>query len=117
PANAYSIPVHYAIARNLGERWYVVYVGNRVGVFNDWGDVADATSGVSGNSQRRFGSQLEAIQAFQNAYDRGHVRLVPRLPPTDQNAAAGPSSCRAPPGDPSNMKPRPKKEEPDDDDY
>ncbi|TDL14294.1 hypothetical protein BD410DRAFT_809848 [Rickenella mellea] len=119
--DAYPFPVYYATARNLGERWYAVYVGNRVGVFNDWADVADATSGVLGNSQRRFGSQLEAIQSFRAAHARGHVRYVPRLPPppanTDQNAAAGPSNYRGPPDDPSNMKPRTKKEESDDDDY
>ncbi|TDL14308.1 hypothetical protein BD410DRAFT_809837 [Rickenella mellea] len=98
-------PVYYATPRNLGERWYAVYVGNRVGVFNDWADVADATSGISGNSQRRFGSQFEAIQSFRAAHAHGHVRFVPRL------------NYRGPPDDPSNMKPRTKKEESDNEDY
>ncbi|TDL14395.1 hypothetical protein BD410DRAFT_809766 [Rickenella mellea] len=84
---------------HLGERFYAVYVGREVGIFTEWSDVAAVTVGVSGNSQRRFGSYAEALQSFFNANQQGRVRVVhlPRAPevPGPSQLATGP--C-APPG-------------------
>ncbi|TDL14789.1 hypothetical protein BD410DRAFT_845723 [Rickenella mellea] len=114
PANPYPFPIFYAAPHHLGERWYAVYVGTRVGVFNDWADVADATSGVSGNSQRRFGSRAEAVHSFRTALDRGHVRHMPSQPPADNTNQGETSAHFATFSDPPDLKPRPKKEESDD---
>ncbi|TDL14828.1 hypothetical protein BD410DRAFT_845705 [Rickenella mellea] len=120
PANPYPFPLHYATPRHLGERWYVVYVGNRVGVFNEWSDVAAATSGVSGNSQRRFGTQAEAVASFDNALSRRSVRVVPAVQPNlTEDPAANPNQGNTGAhfalfSDPPDLKPRMKKEEPDD---
>ncbi|TDL14509.1 hypothetical protein BD410DRAFT_845969 [Rickenella mellea] len=121
PGDPPPIPCYYATPRHLGERWYVVYVGRRVGVFNEWADVADSTSGVPGNSQRRFASQADAIASFRSAHARGYVRHVAAIPPPNpaiynQDTGQGNTSSYIPPrDDPWDMKPRTKKEEPDDD--
>ncbi|TDL25096.1 hypothetical protein BD410DRAFT_801202 [Rickenella mellea] len=129
-ANPAFIP-YYANANphHLGERWYAVYVGRRVGVFNEWVEVAEATSGISGNSQRRFGSRSDAIASFQAADAAGHVHVrnsPPPAPPEDtpDNGEDDPNAASS-----SQRKPFPdyrrdgdskrfhKKEEPDDDAY
>ncbi|TDL18309.1 hypothetical protein BD410DRAFT_842930 [Rickenella mellea] len=113
-------PCHYATPRHLGERWYVIYVGSRVGVFNEWSDVAAATSGIPGNSHRRFGTQAEAEASFRNALARRSVRWVPVQPNRLEEPAANPHQGNtganfATFGDPPDLKPRTKKEEPDND--
>ncbi|TDL15289.1 hypothetical protein BD410DRAFT_809057 [Rickenella mellea] len=125
-----AIPHYYAPPHHLGERWYAVYVGRRVGVFNEWADVAHSTSGISGNSQRRFGTRDDAIASFRAAHAAGHVRIqhftppAPYVPPSttnEENAAQGPgpSSSRSKHypdcGVGPKFKPFHKKEEPDDD--
>ncbi|TDL14512.1 hypothetical protein BD410DRAFT_845972 [Rickenella mellea] len=104
-------PYYLAPPHHLGERWYAVYVGRTIGVFNEWSDVADATVGVSGNSQRRFGTRAEAIASFHSAVQRRVVRLVPDNEPTEASGSSSSADC----GNPKDTKPFTKKEEPDDD--
>ncbi|TDL13920.1 hypothetical protein BD410DRAFT_846517 [Rickenella mellea] len=65
---------------HLGRRWYAVFVGREVGVFSSWDEVLAATSGVSGQSQRRFNSFALARREFNFALARGNVRHVPDEP-------------------------------------
>ena len=75
-------------------RWYVVFVGKKVGVFDDWfvctaascrsvvtlclhrSEVQNATIGVPGNCQRQYANALAAVAAFNVALASGTVRRV-----------------------------------------
>ncbi|TDL14822.1 hypothetical protein BD410DRAFT_845700 [Rickenella mellea] len=103
-------PYYLAPPGQLGERWYAVYVGRTIGVFSEWSDVADATVGVRGNSQRRFGTRAEAITSFHAAVQRGIVRIIPDDVPAEASGSNTAADC----GDPKDTKPFAKKEEPDD---
>ncbi|TDL14068.1 hypothetical protein BD410DRAFT_846377 [Rickenella mellea] len=83
---------------HVGERFYAVYVGREVGIFTEWSDVAAVTVGVSGNSQRRFGSYAEALESFWNADQQGRVRVVQPPPAPVVPAPAQPATPCVPPG-------------------
>ncbi|TDL14377.1 hypothetical protein BD410DRAFT_846081 [Rickenella mellea] len=113
PQAPQDLPPQYYLAppRHLGERWYAVYVGRTIGVFNEWSDVADATVGVSGNSQRRFSTRTEAIASFRAAVQRGNVREVyDDEPPPEASGSNSSTDCC----DTKDTKPFPKKEDPGD---
>ena len=75
-------------------RWYVVFVGKKVGVFNDWfictaascrsvvtlhlhrSEVQNATIGVPGNCQCRYANASVAVAAFNAALASGTVCRV-----------------------------------------
>ncbi|KAH8111808.1 hypothetical protein DFH11DRAFT_1546399 [Phellopilus nigrolimitatus] len=67
---------------DMGVRWYVVFKGYEVGVFDDWSTVQGLTSGVPGGSQRRYGTRAEATRAYNEALVRGEVVRVERRPPS-----------------------------------
>ncbi|KAH8103712.1 hypothetical protein DFH11DRAFT_1551696 [Phellopilus nigrolimitatus] len=61
---------------NAGTRWYCVFVGREVGIYNSWDEVVTHTTGVPGQSQRRYASQAEATQSFNLALASGRVRRI-----------------------------------------
>ncbi|TDL19766.1 hypothetical protein BD410DRAFT_841749 [Rickenella mellea] len=80
---------------HLGRRWYVVFVGRQVGVFDSWDEVLAATAGVSGQSQRRFTSFAMARDAFNIALARRNVRWVPD--PVEEPEPSGSNTKDMPP--------------------
>ncbi|KLO05065.1 hypothetical protein SCHPADRAFT_947206 [Schizopora paradoxa] len=58
------------------DRVYVVFVGTEVGVFTDWSTVVRYTSGVPGQTQRRYSTMAAAVHAFNEAVARGEVRRI-----------------------------------------
>ena len=90
PAN---LPLIRELDGNSTVRWYTVFVGRRVGVFNSWyvtstcnwstlsdccirPEVQRLTSGVPGNTQCRYASAAAASAAFNDALIRGAVQQV-----------------------------------------
>lgn len=79
---------------HLRRRWYVVFRGRNVGVFDNQSvfylvsvqrsltscyvryEVDDATLGVPGQSQRRFRTREAADEAYSQALQRGNVHVV-----------------------------------------
>ncbi|KAH8111696.1 hypothetical protein DFH11DRAFT_1546296 [Phellopilus nigrolimitatus] len=61
---------------NAGTRWYCVFVGREVGIYNSWDEVVTHTTGVPGQSQRRYASQAEATRSFNLALASGRVRRI-----------------------------------------
>ncbi|RXW13543.1 hypothetical protein EST38_g12314 [Candolleomyces aberdarensis] len=64
------------LVRPAKDTWYVVTVGNEVGVFKGWHKVQALVSGVSGACYKKYRSEAEAVVAFENALDAGVVRQV-----------------------------------------
>jgi len=58
------------------ERWYVVTVGSRVGVFQGWNDAASSVVGVSGGTVVRANSQAAGQAIFDKALRDGNVTVV-----------------------------------------
>ncbi|KAG2055438.1 hypothetical protein BDR06DRAFT_882466, partial [Suillus hirtellus] len=59
------------------EGFYVVTVGQEVGIFYHWANVAERTHFVSGNVQKRYPSFQQALEAYTVHYNEGRVRAVP----------------------------------------
>ncbi|KAG1776950.1 hypothetical protein EV702DRAFT_970665 [Suillus placidus] len=59
------------------EGFWVIMVGQEVGVFYRWADVAERTNFVSGNVQKRYASFQQALAAYTAGCDEGRVRAVP----------------------------------------
>ncbi|KAG2108080.1 hypothetical protein DEU56DRAFT_917162 [Suillus clintonianus] len=76
-----SIPIPSAIrpprADQTPEGFWVITVGQEVGVFYRWADVAERTNFISGNIQKRYTSFQRALAAYTASYDEGRVRAVP----------------------------------------
>ncbi|KAF5324043.1 hypothetical protein D9611_008215 [Ephemerocybe angulata] len=64
------------LVRPARETWYVVTVGLQVGVFQGWHSTQPLVSSVSGACYRKYPSQEDAVAAFQEALDNGHVHSV-----------------------------------------
>ncbi|RXW21097.1 hypothetical protein EST38_g4769 [Candolleomyces aberdarensis] len=60
-------------ALNSDDSWYAVTIGREVGVFQGWTNVQPLVSGVSGGAQKKYRTQQEAEQVFQQALDAGKV--------------------------------------------
>ncbi|KAM6491451.1 hypothetical protein JOM56_013020 [Amanita muscaria] len=56
-------------------KWYVVYVGRRTGVFDNWPYAQRLTSGVPGNCHVSFVSKDEAIAAYNSMKEAGLVSV------------------------------------------
>ncbi|KAG2752143.1 hypothetical protein P692DRAFT_201688657, partial [Suillus brevipes Sb2] len=69
--------IHPPRAGETPEGFWVIIVGQEVGVFYLWSDVAERTHFVSGNIQKRYLSFQEALSAYTVKYDEGRVRAVP----------------------------------------
>ncbi|KAH7917999.1 hypothetical protein BV22DRAFT_979709, partial [Leucogyrophana mollusca] len=57
--------------------YWVITVGQEVGVFYHWNDVAQRTNNVSGAIQQKYPSFQEALQNYAISYHRDEVRAVP----------------------------------------
>ncbi|KAG1790132.1 uncharacterized protein HD556DRAFT_1306520 [Suillus plorans] len=64
-------------ADEVPEGFWAITVGQEVGVFYRWADVAERTNFVSGNVQKGYPSFQQALTAYAVKYDEGRVRAVP----------------------------------------
>ncbi|KAG1752354.1 uncharacterized protein EDB91DRAFT_1044813 [Suillus paluster] len=69
--------IHPPRANQTPEGFWVITVGQEVGVFYRWADVAERTNFVSGNVQKRYTSFQQALAAYTAGCDEGRVRAVP----------------------------------------
>ncbi|KAH7904943.1 hypothetical protein BJ138DRAFT_1018415, partial [Hygrophoropsis aurantiaca] len=70
-----SIQLPNAGVRPTG--FWAVIVGQEVGIFYHWSDVARRTHNVSGNIQQKYPSFQEALQHYSECYYRNEVLAVP----------------------------------------
>ncbi|KAG2040312.1 hypothetical protein BDR03DRAFT_844516, partial [Suillus americanus] len=56
------------------EGFWVVTVGQEVGIFYSWADVAQRTNFVSGNIQKSYPSFQKAHEAYAAQYNAGRVQ-------------------------------------------
>ncbi|KAG1893160.1 uncharacterized protein F5891DRAFT_912917, partial [Suillus fuscotomentosus] len=59
------------------EGFWVITVGQEVGIFYHWVDVAERTNFVSGNVQKRYPSFQKAHEVYTVKHNEGRVRAVP----------------------------------------
>ncbi|KAG1840304.1 hypothetical protein DFJ58DRAFT_654610 [Suillus subalutaceus] len=59
------------------EGFWLITVGQEVGIFYHWADVAERTNFVSGNVQKRYPSFQKALEVYTVQYNEGRVRAVP----------------------------------------
>ncbi|KAG1831133.1 hypothetical protein EV424DRAFT_1374000 [Suillus variegatus] len=59
------------------EGFWVVTVGQEVGIFYVWADVTVRTNYISGNIQKSYPSFQKALEAYTTMYNEGRVRAVP----------------------------------------
>ncbi|KAI6020397.1 hypothetical protein BKA83DRAFT_4127107 [Pisolithus microcarpus] len=57
--------------------YYVITVGQEVGVFYNWPDVAARTNNISRNTHKQCKSFSEALKVYTRMYNKGCVRAVP----------------------------------------
>ncbi|KAF9232689.1 hypothetical protein BU15DRAFT_80958 [Melanogaster broomeanus] len=57
--------------------YWVVTVGQEVGIFYSWSDVAERTDFISGNRQHKVSSSEDALAVYTRKYNEGSVRAVP----------------------------------------
>ncbi|KAG0699332.1 hypothetical protein DFH29DRAFT_766188, partial [Suillus ampliporus] len=56
------------------EGYWVITVGQEVGVFYHWADVAERTNFISGNVQKSYPSFQQALEVYTVKYNEGRVR-------------------------------------------
>jgi hypothetical protein len=81
-----SEPSHIFISANrvrlmeddgaAGNRWYVVTVGQEIGVFRNWPNVGPLVLGHAQSVYQRVESRADGIVLFNEAIDNGAVRLL-----------------------------------------
>ncbi|KAG0701650.1 hypothetical protein DFH29DRAFT_775179, partial [Suillus ampliporus] len=54
--------------------YWVITVGQEVGVFYHWADVTEQTNFISGNIQKSYPSFQQALEAYTIKYNEGRVR-------------------------------------------
>ncbi|KAG1752814.1 hypothetical protein EDB19DRAFT_1627488 [Suillus lakei] len=59
------------------EGFWVITVGQEVGIFYVWADVAVRTNYISTNIQKSYPSFQKALEAYTTMYNEGRVRAVP----------------------------------------
>ncbi|KAG1843319.1 hypothetical protein F4604DRAFT_1689562 [Suillus subluteus] len=59
------------------EGFWAITVGQEVGVFYHWANVAERTNFISGNVQKCYPSFQQALTAYTVKYNEGRVRAVP----------------------------------------
>ncbi|KAI6008417.1 hypothetical protein BKA83DRAFT_4506112 [Pisolithus microcarpus] len=57
--------------------YYVITVGQEVGIFYNWPDVAARTNNISGNTHKQCKSFSKALKVYTRMYHKGCVRAVP----------------------------------------
>ncbi|KAG2030585.1 hypothetical protein BDR03DRAFT_844591, partial [Suillus americanus] len=81
PSNSVMIPMPSEIAPPHDglkpEGFWVITVGQEVGIFYHWADVAERTNYVSGNVQKSYPSFQEALEVYTIKYNKGRIRAVP----------------------------------------
>ncbi|KAG1789325.1 hypothetical protein EV424DRAFT_1355794 [Suillus variegatus] len=88
PSHPVSIPSHVPLAPTPDEirppqaglkpeGFWVIIVGQEVGVFYCWADVAERTNFVSGSIQKRYPSFQQALHAYTVKYNERSVHAVP----------------------------------------
>ncbi|KAI6125001.1 hypothetical protein EDD16DRAFT_1474488, partial [Pisolithus croceorrhizus] len=72
-------PTHILLPKSnvAVQGYYVITVGQEVGIFYTWLDVAARTNGISGNTHKQCKSFSEAIKVYTRMYNKGCVRAVP----------------------------------------
>jgi ribonuclease HI len=53
----------------MAKKYYVVWVGNKTGVFNDWGKTQEATKGAKGAKFKSFPNETAANSAFADGHE------------------------------------------------
>ncbi|KAI5985266.1 hypothetical protein EDD15DRAFT_2200724 [Pisolithus albus] len=53
--------------------YYVITVGQEVGIFYNWPDVAARTNNISGNTHKQCKSFSEALKVYMRMYNKGCV--------------------------------------------
>ncbi|KAH7918251.1 hypothetical protein BV22DRAFT_1024895, partial [Leucogyrophana mollusca] len=64
----------------MGERpsgFWVITVGQEVGIFYDWNDVGRRTNHVSGAIQKKYPTFQEALQHYRRSYELQELSAVP----------------------------------------
>ncbi|KAG2335987.1 hypothetical protein BDR05DRAFT_857960, partial [Suillus weaverae] len=71
--------IHPPRAGLKAEGFWVITVGQEVGIFYHWSvaDVAERTNFISGNIQKRYPSFQEALKVYTARFNEGGVRAVP----------------------------------------
>ncbi|KAG2137762.1 hypothetical protein BD769DRAFT_1663987 [Suillus cothurnatus] len=81
PCEVTSVPKPSEIqplrADEIPEGFWAIIVGQEVGVFYQWADVADRTNFVSSNVQKGYQSFQQALTTYTAKYNEGRVRAVP----------------------------------------
>ncbi|KAI6018114.1 hypothetical protein BKA83DRAFT_89073, partial [Pisolithus microcarpus] len=54
--------------------YYVITVGQEVGIFYNWADVAAHMNNISGNTHKQCKSFSEALKVYTRMYNKGCVR-------------------------------------------
>ncbi|KAI6027835.1 hypothetical protein BKA83DRAFT_4123722 [Pisolithus microcarpus] len=57
--------------------YYVITVGQEVGIFYNWADVTACMNNISGNTHKQCKSFSEALKVYTRMYNKGCVRAVP----------------------------------------
>ncbi|KAJ8589115.1 hypothetical protein M405DRAFT_714000, partial [Rhizopogon salebrosus TDB-379] len=55
------------------EGFWVITVGQEVGIFYHWADVAERTNFISGNVQKSYPSFQKALEVYTVKYNEGRV--------------------------------------------
>ncbi|KAG1805957.1 uncharacterized protein BJ212DRAFT_1283106, partial [Suillus subaureus] len=59
------------------EGFWVVTVGQEVGIFYHWADVAERTHFVSSNIQKRYPLFQKALEVYTTQYNEGRLQAIP----------------------------------------
>ncbi|EGO03092.1 hypothetical protein SERLA73DRAFT_70553 [Serpula lacrymans var. lacrymans S7.3] len=59
------------------EGYYVVWVGQEVGIFYTWDNAAERVLGVSSNRYKKYNNFDEALRKYRSKYELGAVQAVP----------------------------------------
>ncbi|KAH9478093.1 hypothetical protein JR316_0010331 [Psilocybe cubensis] len=95
-----ATPANYVCSTCSGGRWYVVFAGTNVGVFDDWSTVQRYTSGVSHSCYKKYSKKEDAEKAYKDSVTRSEVRILP-TPSVAPSMAPGSSHPPPPPPAPS----------------
>ena len=63
-------------SEGVGDRWYVVTVGPRVGLFRDWLNVGPIVLGHAQAVYCKVDSREEGLRRLSEAIDKGTVRTL-----------------------------------------
>ncbi|RDX40146.1 hypothetical protein OH76DRAFT_1490551 [Lentinus brumalis] len=67
---------HIELPEQGRRKWYIALVGEKVGIWKHYADMAQYTSGVAGALHQRATSRSEAEHVYYTAKAEGRVRVV-----------------------------------------